>query len=137
MYLPDATQPFRARFFALCPHSWGWLCAFEGIVATTYAITGFEVLNGLLAGSSTPQHLQIMFEGCPSPPFLIGRWELSNPGQATSGSVCLELSWWEGPACTVVDCSTLGGIQDAVAGVTGFAVGESSACAADNGCTEE
>ncbi len=111
--------------------------AFEGVVSTTYTITDFEVLNGLLAGTSTPEHPQVMLEDCPSGPFLIGRWDLSNEAQATSGSVCLGLTGWEGPACTVVGCSTLAGIQDAIAGVTGFAVGESSPCSADNGCTED
>jgi hypothetical protein len=111
--------------------------AFEGIVTSTYAVTDFEALSGLLGSPSTPDHPFIKLEDCPLPPLLIGRWQLTNETEATSGSVCLEFPWWEGPTCAVVDCMTLGGVQDAAAGVFGFAVGDSTACSASNGCEEE
>jgi hypothetical protein len=106
----------------------------EGWVLTDYTLMGFEPLNGsLYVEYGPPEHFGVAASGCPWAPYLLGRWLLANPQHRSSGAFCLAgAPGIPPPSFLTAECTHpfLGDI----AGVTGFAVGDSSVCAADNGC---
>ncbi|MFN8179838.1 MAG: hypothetical protein U0167_18045 [bacterium] len=107
----------------------------EGYILTDYTLRGFEELNGShYVEYGPPEHFGVAPHGCPRAPYLLGRWLLANPQHRPSGAFCLA-GGYAAPPPSVWTADCTGPVPHIdLGGVTGFAVGDSSFCAADNGC---